>query len=364
MSTNTMRAIQLIANREIALGDVPRPVTPADGLVLKTRATSICSTDISYFEGHLIPEEYPSILGHEYLGEVADIGDNYVQDPRNPIGIGDRIVYWGQTDFGGFAEYRSLRPIFSGQVKTDEFYTVRDFYDDYHAAAVKVPDELDDTVASFIEPVTGALRSILTNPPRIGDRILVLGSGPIGIIAGSIFAKLFAANTVDSVDLNPARNVGAKNHFAHNAYTPDELRETTEDSSYDYVFDTLPTINTSRDNDPRRLAMLKLRPRGKYVLYGASQEMQKFDTWLMLSKGITIVAAPFCVRSFPMHNSANVIGSAMRMLKHGVVNGGALGTRLCHFDDFATIKDIVHDYRSTLDLKTVIQYGDVSAAVA
>lgn len=39
-------------------------------------------------------------------------------------------------------------------------------------------------------------------------------------------------------------------------------------------------------------------------------------------------------------------------------------TRLCRFDDFATIKDIVHDYQSTLDLETVIRYGDVSAAAA
>lgn len=89
----TMRAIQLIANKKIALGDVITPTTPPDGLLLKIRATSICSTDISYFEGHLIPETYPSILGHEYLGEVVDIGDSYVQDPANLIDVGDRVVY-------------------------------------------------------------------------------------------------------------------------------------------------------------------------------------------------------------------------------------------------------------------------------
>lgn len=241
--------------------------------------------------------------------------------------------------------------------------TERHFFDDYYAAAVKVPSDIDDTVGSLIEPVTGALRAILTNPPRIGDRVLILGSGPIGIIAGSIINKLYAPDCVESVDANPARNTGAAEHFAHRSYLPAALREEVQDASYDYVFDTLPTINIAPDRDPRRLAMLKLRPRGKYVLYGASQEMQSFDTWLMLSKGITISSAPFCVTSFPMHHTANVIASAMRMLRHRIVDGARLGTRICHFDDFVEIEDIIHNYRHTLDLKTVILYTDDALAV-
>lgn len=351
-----MKAVQLLAPRKPVLSELPVPATPVDGLLMKTRCVSICSTDISFFEGHLFPSEYPVILGHEYLGEVVDIGAKFDQEGAD-ISVGDRVVYWGQTDFGGFAEYRTLRPIFSGQVKEDIFEADRNFHDDHRAAAVKIPRELSDLEASFIEPVTGALRSVLSNPPRVGDKVLILGTGPIGVIAGSIIRRLLAPNVVVSVDANPARNHFAESQFSQRAYLPDELIETVEDSTFDYVFDALPTVNVPDEaKDPRRVAMRKLRAGGRYVLYGASQEMQKFDTWLMLAKGITITSAPFDVTHFPMHKTANVIASAMQMLLSGVVDGKALLSTVHKFSDYDGLVEIFENYRSTTDLKTIVDF--------
>ncbi|WP_018681258.1 zinc-dependent alcohol dehydrogenase [Actinokineospora enzanensis] len=354
----TMRALQLIAPQKTVLAEVPVPETPIDGLLLKTRCVSICSTDISFYEGHLFPSEYPVILGHEYLGEVVDIGPAFDADGAG-IEIGDRVVYWGQTDYGGFAEYRSLRPIFSGQVLEDVFAADRNFFDDHRAAAVKVPDDMSDLEASFIEPITGALRSVLTNAPKVGDRVLIMGTGPIGIIAGSVIRRLLAPHSIVSVDANPQRNAHAEAHFSQHAYLPQELIDTVEDSSFDYVFDALPTVKVDdEEKDPRRVAMRKLRPKGKYVLYGASQEMQKFDTWLMLAKGIDICAAPFDVTSFPMHKTANVIASAMRMLRTGIVDGKNLLSRVHRFDDYEGLVRVFENYRHTTDLKTIVDFRD------
>lgn len=347
-----MKALSLVAPRETRLIELAVPQTPPDGLLLKTRCVSICATDVSYFEGHLRPDTYPVVLGHEYLGEVVDIG----RDLDHDLSLGDRIVYWGQTDFDGFAEYRTVRPIFPGEIKEDSFLADRHFYDDRRAATVKVPDELDDLVAPFIEPTTGALRSILTNPPRVGDRILILGTGPIGIIAGSILRKMFAPHCVESVDINPVRNTAAATHFSDRTWTPERLTEKRPDNSYDYVFDTLPTIAGDEEHDPRRIAMRKLRPRGTYILYGASQDMQKFDTWLMLAKGINITAAPFCVSSFPMHHTANVIAAALQVLNSNIVDGNALRTRICPFDDAQRLQEILRTYRQTTDVKTVVDF--------
>jgi threonine dehydrogenase-like Zn-dependent dehydrogenase len=352
----TMKAVQLLAPRKTVLVDLPIPETPSDGLLMKTRCVSICSTDISFFEGHLFPSEYPVILGHEYLGEVVDIGCDF--DPQGvDIKIGDRIVYWGQTDFGGFAEYRTVRPIFSGEVKEDVFQADRNFFDDKRAAAVKIPEELSDLEASFIEPTTGALRSVLTHPPKVGDKVLILGTGPIGVIAGSVIKRLLAPNSIVSVDANPQRNAYAEEHFSQRAYLPDELIEAVEENTFDYVFDALPTVKTTDDSkDPRRVAMLKLKPGGRYILYGASQEMQKFDTWLMLAKGINVSSAAFDVTSFPMHKSANVIASALQMLVSGIVDGKRLLSTVCKFDDYDGLVRIFETYRGTTDLKTIIDF--------
>ncbi|MCM2416261.1 alcohol dehydrogenase catalytic domain-containing protein [Streptomyces sp. RKAG290] len=352
----TMKAVQLLAPRKTVLSDLPVPETPADGLLMKTRCVSICSTDISFYEGHLFPSEYPVVLGHEYLGEVVDIGREFDTSGVD-LKIGDRVVYWGQTDFGGFAEYRTVRPIFSGQVKEDIFEADRNFYDDKRAAAVKIPDELSDLEASFIEPVTGALRSVLSNPPKVGDKVLILGTGPIGVIAGSVIKRLLAPNMVVSVDTNPARNEFAEQQFSNKAYLPDELIESVDESTFDYVFDALPTVKVADESkDPRRVAMRKLKAGGRYVLYGASQEMQKFDTWLMLAKGINIISAPFDVNHFPMHKSANVIASAMQMLLTGIVDGKALLSTVHKFDDYDGLVDIFENYRFTTDLKTIVDF--------
>jgi len=350
---STMKAIQLIAPRKTILADMPRPEVPPDGLLMRTRCVSICSTDISFFEGHLFPSEYPVVLGHEYLGQVVEIGPELTADVR----VGDRIVYWGQTDYGGFAEYRSLRPIFSGEVKYDVFDADRNFRDDHRAAAVRVPEDLDDLQASFIEPTTGALRSLLANPPRIGDRVLIMGTGPIGVIAGSVVKRLFAVNSVVSVDANPWRNQHALEHFSERAYLPDELIAQVEENTFDYVFDALPTVRVDdEEKDPRRVAMRKLKPKGRYVLYGASQEMQKFDTWLMLAKGIDITASPFDVTAFPMHHSANVIQVAMQLLRTGIVDGRRLLSTVHPFQDYDGLVKIFENYRSTPHLKTIVDF--------
>jgi threonine dehydrogenase-like Zn-dependent dehydrogenase len=352
---DTMKAVELIAPLTPTLSTIPVPPVPADGLLLKTRCVSICSTDVSYFEGHLYPDTYPIILGHEYLGEVAAIGPRF--ENTADVRLGDRIVYWGQTDFGGFAEYRSVRPIFSGQVGSDVFWADRYFHDDRMASAVKVPDDLDDLHASLLEPTTGAMRSVLTNPPAPGSRVAVLGAGPIGVIAGSIIKRLFAPHQVISVDLNKDRNAFAERQFSDHAYVPEEFIETVPINSIDYVFDTLPTVHVEDDeHDPRRAAMRKLIPRGKYVLYGASQEMQKFDTWLMLAKGINITAAPFDVHAFPMHRSADVLASAVHMLRSGIVDAAALQTQVCRFADYEQLIGILRSYRSTHHLKTVVDF--------
>lgn len=354
MTSPTMKAVQLVAPRQTVLAELPRPVAPTDGLLMKTRCVSICSTDVSFYEGHLFPSRYPIVLGHEYLGQVVEIGAGFT----NPgIIIGDRIVYWGQTDYDGLAEYRTLRPVFSGESKEETFWADRHFLDDRRAAAVKVPDELDDLQASLIEPTTGVLRSVLANPPRIGDKVLILGTGPIGTIAGSVISKLLAPSQIVSVDANQHRNDYAVEHFSERAFLPDGLISDVPDSTFDYVFDALPTVQVDDDaKDPRRVAMRKLRPGGRYVLYGASQEMQRFDTWLMLAKGINISASAFDVSSFPMRWTASVMVSAMRMLLTGIVDGRRLLSTVHPFEDYEGLVQIFQNYRSTTGLKTVVDF--------
>lgn len=151
-----MRTIRLVSpgafdERHDAIPDVA-----PDGVLLRTRAVSICSPDVSYFHGNLFPDAYPVVLGHEYVGELVAVGEVADQEL-----LGKRLVYFGQTDFGGLAEYCALRPIFPGERKIAPIMTGRFFKDDERAAAVIVPDDILDRNAPLLEPITAVLRAIL-----------------------------------------------------------------------------------------------------------------------------------------------------------------------------------------------------------
>ncbi|MGV2125581.1 zinc-dependent alcohol dehydrogenase [Agrobacterium vitis] len=351
MST-TMQVIELNGPNRLSISQRQVPETPVDGVLLKTSAVSICSTDISHYHGNLLAEDYPVILGHEYSGIVVDVG------PECPSSLqGQRLAYFGQTDFGGMAEYRALRPLFAGDLRSSPFKTGRFFKDDERAAAITLPDEISDSDAPLIEPITTVLRSILTHPPAVGNRVLVLGGGPCGAIAGAILQTLYATKSVAVLERNQARQEIARSQYANFVFgSAEELRE-SDDDAFDYVFDALPPlVNIEADSCPRRAAMRAAKPGSKYVLYGASQTLQQFDTWLLLAKGITLASAAFDVDHFPMYKTAFVMKTAKELLLRRIIDPGWMMTNHMSFWRPQEVIQFFAEYYTTPHLKTVIHF--------
>jgi threonine dehydrogenase-like Zn-dependent dehydrogenase len=66
-----------------------RPPAPEE-ILIKTRITSVCSTDIKVFHGQVGSAHYPVIMGHEFTGEVAEIG--FEAAKKYPVAVGDRVT--------------------------------------------------------------------------------------------------------------------------------------------------------------------------------------------------------------------------------------------------------------------------------
>ena len=349
-----MQTVSLVHPGHFAPSRAGIPEVPDDGVLLRTRAVSICSTDISYFHGNLYPASYPVVLGHEYVGEVTAVGR-----ALSPDIVGKRLSYFGQTDFGGLAEYRCLRPIFPGERKAEPIMTGRYFRDDARAAAVIVPEDVPDRTAPLLEPITAVLRAILQYPPRIDDRILILGGGPCGAIAGTMFQNMFGVNRVALLERNEARGALASRHYADDVFHSGEGLAAADESrkQFDYIFDALPPIvGNDEERDPRRAAMRAAKPGACYVLYGASEALQKFDTWLLLAKGINLCAAPFDVDVFPMSKTATIMRAALRALRSGVVDPSWIITREVRFSDLDGLVWTFENHASNPDLKTVVLF--------
>ncbi|EID52806.1 theronine dehydrogenase-like Zn-dependent dehydrogenase [Saccharomonospora xinjiangensis XJ-54] len=352
-----VRAYVMDGPGRIRLSTVDDPVCGPDEILLATEAVSVCSTDISYFKGHLFPTSWPIIPGHEYVGEVVEVGSSLT----GRVGVGQRITYWGQTDFGGMAELRAIRPIFAHDVAAREtsWYTTRNFYDADQAAAVAVPDTMDSTAATIVEPLTSVLRSLLINPPRPGDSCVVLGCGPSAQLAIQVLTKVLGAGSVTAVDrvdprLALSRHNGARLTFNTTTDGPalEQFVHDHQDEFADYVFDALPNVAVGdQGKDVRELAMGLLRPGGLYVIYGATEVPQHISTWLILAKGLHLRATPFDVRLFPMQRSAHVAQVAMTLIDTGVIDVGPVVSDHIDFGDEDAVRRAFAGYGTAGSMK-------------
>src|SRR5687767_7353339 len=121
----TMKAYWLTGLGGIALDDCLLPPMDCGSVLLRTKRVSICATDVAYFRGYLHPPYWPVIPGHEYVGEVVA-----VRGPNTQLKVGDTVVYWGMSDFGGLAPFRAIRPLCSGTRRAEPWFTPCGFVDD------------------------------------------------------------------------------------------------------------------------------------------------------------------------------------------------------------------------------------------
>jgi len=168
-------------NRQLAVETVPDPV-PAEGqVVVKVHRCGICSSDLHMAEGHMISFEEGAIPGHEVSGEVVAlgpgaqgvaIGDPVAVLPHLTCGqclacrLGDamgceKFSMFGSGPGGGYAEFVLTNP----------------------GWCVPLPRSVGYEAGALVEPLAVALRSAQVSGLGQGDRVLVLGAGPIGLAA-------------------------------------------------------------------------------------------------------------------------------------------------------------------------------------
>lgn len=206
-----MNAITFHGVQRLAYEPVPDPrlVDPTDVLV-RVRAAGICGSDLHPYFGRESGLDAGTVMGHELLGEVVEIGSG-IRDLR----VGDRVVAPFSTNCGACYYCRSgltarcLRGQLFGWVQEGkglqgaQAELVRVPLAD--ATLVRVPDGLDDAVALLAGDIlsTAAFGADLAGVTS-GDLVAVVGCGPVGLLA--IRAALErGAREVVAVDSVPSR---------------------------------------------------------------------------------------------------------------------------------------------------------------
>lgn len=193
----TMRASVLLSPGRVAVQERPVPQLADDEVLVQIASVGVCGSDVHFFKdgklGDWIVTE-PLVLGHEAAGTIVAEGSHV-----RPSRLGERVSI--EPQHPSMVSKETL----SGRYNLDphmQFYAVPGVdgaFAEYAAIqshfAHTVPDSVSDDAAALLEPLSVAIATARKAAFTVGSRVLVTGSGPIGVLTVQI-ARAYGASEI------------------------------------------------------------------------------------------------------------------------------------------------------------------------
>jgi (R,R)-butanediol dehydrogenase/meso-butanediol dehydrogenase/diacetyl reductase len=281
----SMKAVTFQAlHAPLVLETVPDPTPGAGDVVVKVGRCGICGSDLHMTEDAAYGCRNGDVLGHEFAGEVMDVG-NAVGSVRT----GDLVSVIPLRSCGHCEHCRK------GEVQWCAGFGLQGGgYAEYAVAAenqcIRLPAGLSLTDGAIIEPLAVALHGVNLSGLQRGDKVLVLGAGPIGL-AVAFWARRMGAGQVavqDIADFQQQRalDMGA-DQFVVDPADPIASAERALGGKADLVFECvgLPGLIDQ--------AVQQVRNRGTILLLGLCTRPDPINSFAMLSKEVRLVTSAF-----------------------------------------------------------------------
>ena len=214
---DTMRAVMCRQPWDYRLEDVPVPQAEAGEVVVKVKACGVCASDIKCYTGAPLfwgdenrrPfVEAPVIAGHEFIGEVVQLGDGAGENHGVQLGdtaIAEQIVPCWECRYCRTGKYWlcQVHNIYGFQSAVNG--GMADFMKfPARSLVYKVPSDIPTASAAMIEPLACSIHAVQRGNIEFGDVVVVAGAGTLGLgMIGA--AKLKNPGLVVAVDLIPGR---------------------------------------------------------------------------------------------------------------------------------------------------------------
>lgn len=276
-----MRALVLTGPGRSEVRDVPEPVPGAGEVVVEVARVGVCGTDAELFTGEMEYVEqglttYPFTPGHEWCGAVVELGTGV-----DPGWLGRRVT--GDTMLGCGACARCAAGRHHVCEQRSEI-GIRGSYPGALAERLRVPaaalralpDAVGDTAGAMVEPGGNALRSVRAAGLDPGERLLVVGTGTIGLLVAA-----FAA--AEGVEVQLAGVAGASLAFAETLWPGRTSTLDEVEPGWDAVVDASsgPGVPTA--------AVRLVEPGRRVVLIGLSATPSALDTRDLVLRDVTAV---------------------------------------------------------------------------
>ena len=275
-----MRVAMYYNNRDVRLEELPVPKISAGELLIRTRASGICGSDL--MEWYRI-KKAPLVLGHEITGEVVEVGEGVEH-----FNVGDRIfsshhvpcekcryclaghqsvcdlLRTTHFDPGGFAEYIRVPKI------------------NVEVGTLRLPDTMTFDEGSFIEPLACVVRAQRFAGLTAGQTVVVMGSGISGLLhiqlARTRGAARIVATDISDFRLKAAAQFGADATIHGAEDVPARVRDLNDGRPADVVIvctGAMPAIQQAIKSVDRGGTLLFFAP----TAAGVDVPIPLFDYW-------------------------------------------------------------------------------------
>ena len=282
-----MKAAQLDDVKKFKIVDIEKP--KEDGkVIIDVLKTGICGSDIHNWDAG---SPKGLIMGHEFTGKVVNPAT------RVDLKVGDRVTALPISPCGHCEACETGNPQYCNETWSHAVGLSLDNPGGLTSTiavrpdmVMKLPDNVSDEEGAMVEPTAVGLHAIHLADIKVGDNVLVVGGGIIGLVS-AMFAKLEGAKYVAISETNEAR--GEKSVILNVA---DEWFNAKDENFLKNILTKVPggfdkVIDCSGNTKAVESELLTIKPGGTMVLVGVSPKPIEFASVLAVMKELTIKGA-------------------------------------------------------------------------
>ena len=283
-----MKAAILEDIKKFKIADVDAPKPDNNKVIIDIIKTGICGSDIHNWDAG---EPKGLIMGHEFTGKVVNPGS------RTDLKIGDRVTALPISPCGNCEACETGNPQYCSETWTHAIGLSLDNPGGLTSTiairpdmVLKLPDNVTDEEGAMVEPTAVGLHAVHLADIRVGDKVLIVGGGIIGLVS-AMFAKLEGAEFVAVSETNEAR--GKKSVKLNVA---DDWFDAKDENFLNNIFTKIPNgfdvvIDCSGTTKAVESELMTVKPGGTIVLVGVSPKPIEFASVIAVMKELTIKGA-------------------------------------------------------------------------
>ncbi|MBE0478177.1 alcohol dehydrogenase catalytic domain-containing protein [Candidatus Aerophobetes bacterium] len=275
-----MRAAVWYGKNDLRTEEREKPSLEDGEVLIKVKACGICGTDLMICNEKFPRSHPPLIPGHEFSGEIVEI-----KDVSSNLKVGDRVVanplfFCGRCVACKMGFTNACPKL--GLIGVDIDGAFAEYVKASRDKVYKIPSRFPFQNAALVEPVAVAYHAVRISGCKVGDFVVVLGAGPIGMLVAMI-AKIAGASEVVLIEvakyrLELTKKLGFSTIDASGGNVVEKIHEMTEGKGADLVFDTAAVSQTAAQ------FISLIRPQGKIIILGLYKQPEKVDLFNIVIK--------------------------------------------------------------------------------